>query len=62
MSGVVSNEVLCRNTGCIGVLLGGSGRFRPPARPALRLPALLRPWTDPKSVQDAVGSVRTDRH
>jgi hypothetical protein len=62
MSGVVSSDVLSRSTGCIGVLLGGSGRFRAPARPAPRLPALLRPWTAPQSDQDAVGSVRTDRH
>lgn len=62
MSGVVSNDVLSRSTGCIGVLLGGSGRLRPPARPAPRLPALLRPWSDLKSAQDASGAIRTDRH
>ena len=62
MSGVVSNDDLSRNTACIGVLLGGSGRLRPSARPAPRLPALLRPWSDLRSSQDATGSVRTDRH
>jgi hypothetical protein len=62
MSGVVSNDVQSRSTGCIGVLLGGSGRLRPSTRPAPRLPALLRPWPDPRSAQDAAGAVRTERH